>query len=223
VYLGNDANVAALAEVVRGGAQGYRHAIYITVSTGIGGGVISDGRMLLGKEGLGAEAGHMVMVVDGERASTLELEAAGPALARKAVARIKAGEKSLITKLVNGDLTQVAGSVVGQAATSGDPLAIEVVRRGGWILGLGIVTLLHLFNPEIIVLGGGVTNVGELLFAPMREAIEKYALDSSYWRDLKIVPSALGEDVSIFGAAALVVTQGGQEDVRSVMAKLHEQ
>jgi glucokinase len=223
VYLGNDANVAALAEVVRGAARGYRHAIYITVSTGIGGGVISDGRMLLGKEGLGAEAGHMIMVVENDHVSTLELEAAGPALARKAVARIKAGEKSLITELVNGDLSQVSGRVVGNAASAGDVLAVDVVRRGGWMVGLGIVTLLHLFNPEIVVLGGGVTNVGDLLFKPLREAVEKYALDASYWRDLKIVPSGLGEDVSIFGAAALVVTQGGQEDVQKVMAKLHTQ
>ncbi len=220
VYLGNDANVAALAEVIRGAAQGYRHAIYITVSTGIGGGVISDGRMLLGKEGLAAEVGHMVMVADGGHVSSLEKEAAGPALARKAVARIQAGEKSIIVDIVQGDLSQVSGKVIGNAATAGDTLAIDVIKRGGWLLGLGIVTLLHVFNPEIIVLGGGVTNVGDLLFVPMREAIEKYALDSSYWRDLKIVRSALGEDVSIFGAAALVVTQGGQADVRSVMAKL---
>ncbi|HRF94854.1 MAG TPA: ROK family protein, partial [Aggregatilineales bacterium] len=93
VYAGNDANVAALAEAVRGAARGYRHSIYLTISTGIGSGMIIDDRLLLGHEGLGAEAGHMMMIV-GDRVSSLEMEAAGPDMAMQAVNRIQAGEKS---------------------------------------------------------------------------------------------------------------------------------
>jgi glucokinase len=219
VYVGNDANVAALAETARGAAHGFRHVIYITVSTGIGGGVITDGRLLLGKEGLAAEVGHMVMVVDGA-VTTLEKEAAGPALARQARARIEKGEASLIRDSVKGDLSRITGKTVGLAAEAGDALALEVVRHGGRMVGLGITTLLHLFNPEIVVIGGGVSKLGDLLFIPMREAYQHCAIDASYWRDLRLERSALGDDVSIVGAAALVVTHGGLKDVGQAIAQL---
>ena len=198
-YLGNDANVAALAETARGAARGYRHVIFITLSTGIGGGIISDGRLLLGKDGLAAEAGHIVMVV-GDRVTTLEKEAAGPALVRKVRERIQNGEKSMISEMVGGNLDNCTGSIVGKAALAGDPVALAVVQRAGWIVGLGMTSLLHLFNPEIIVMGGGVSALGDLLFDPMREAMEQYSLDSAYWQDLKIKPAELGDNVSLVGA-----------------------
>ncbi|MBC7872129.1 MAG: ROK family protein [Chitinophagaceae bacterium] len=220
VYLGNDANLAALAEVARGVAYGYKHAIYLTVSTGIGSGIVIDGRLLLGREGLAAEAGHMVMMV-GDRVSTLETEAAGPDMARLAVERIKTGEKSMMTEFVNDDLEAITGSVVGRAAQAGDPLAQELIQRTGFLVGLGIVNLLHLFNPEIVVVGGGVTHVGEMLFKPMREAIQKYAIDDAYWRDLRLESPALGDDVSLIGAAVLVATRGGQATIAQVLARLN--
>lgn len=220
-FLGNDANVAALAETARGAARGYRHVIFITISTGIGGGIISDGRLLLGKDGLAAEVGHMPVVV-GETVTTLEKEAAGPALARKARARILAGEKSMIADLLDGDLDKCSGSVVGKAAAQGDKLALDIVRRAGFIVGLGLTSLLHIFNPEIVVLGGGVSTLGDLLFDPMRETIRKYCIDPAYWQDLHIKPAELGENVSLVGAAALVITRGGMEDVAALTHKLNE-
>ena len=220
-YLGNDANVAALAETARGAGRGYRHVIFVTISTGIGGGIISDGRMLLGKDGLAAEVGHMSLVI-GDSVTTLEKEAAGPALIRKARVRIEAGEPSIIIELANGDLDKISGHIIGSAAEQGDPLALSVVKRAGWIVGLGMVSLLHVFNPEIIVIGGGVSNLGDLLFAPMHEAIEQYCIDPSYWRDLKVKSPELGENVSLVGAAALVLTRGGMEDVAALTRKLDE-
>lgn len=220
VYVGNDANVAALAETVMGAAQGYRYVIYITVSTGIGSGMIIDGKMLLGKSGLGAEAGHIIIQSSPEQVR-LELETAGPALAVKAKARIEAGEPSLIKEIVKGDLSQINGATVGKAALAGDALALSIVKEAGRILGLGMVSLLHLFNPEILVFGGSVSdNLGELLLAPMRESIQKYCIDDSYWQDLKIAQAALGDNVSVFGAAALVVTQGGVTDVSEASARI---
>jgi glucokinase len=219
IYTGNDANVAALAEAVRGAAQGYRNVIYLTVSTGIGSGIITDGRLLLGTNGLAAEAGHMVMLV-GDRISSLEEEAAGPDMAAQARARIQAGEPSQMTTIANGDVSAITGSIVGRAAQEGDPLALEIVRRSGKLVGLGIVTLLHLFNPQIIVIGGGVSKLGDLIFDPMRAAIEAHAIDDDYWKDLIITQPALGEDVSIVGAATLVVTAGGVEDVAKVAQQL---
>jgi glucokinase len=221
VYIGNDANVAGLAETVRGAALGFRHVIFITLSTGIGSGMICDGKMLLGKEGLAAEAGHIIMLA-GDQPSTLEKEAAGPALARKARARIEKGEKSMIYDMVKGDLDQINGATVGQAAQQGDGLGLEIVRNAGRMVGLGMVSLLHLFNPEILVFGGGVSGLGDLLFLPMREAIQTYCIDSSYWSDLHIEPAALGENVSVIGAASLVVTRGGIVDVADVVTKLKQ-
>jgi glucokinase len=218
-YLGNDANLAALAEVALGAAQGCRHAIFITISTGIGGGVVTDGRLLLGKDGLAAEVGHMIMLA-GDRVSTLEKEAAGPALARQARERIAKGEKSLMRDLVEGDLSRISAQTVGKAAADGDALAVDIVRYGGRMVGLGIVTLLHVFNPEVIVFGGGVSNIGDLLFDPMREAFQKYALDPIYWQDLRIERAALGDNVSIIGAGALVVTHGGVKDIAKAIAEL---
>ncbi len=207
-YLGNDANVAALAEATAGAAVGYKHVIYLTFSTGIGSGIIDDGRLIIGSRGLGAEAGHMILVVDG-RISTLEKEAAGPAIARKAIERLQAGAASDIRDMVGGDLSRVTAKIVGEAASSGDSLATDLMQQAGFTLGLGIVSLLHLFNPEIVVVGGGVSLMGELVFAPMREAVHKYVIDSAYCEHVPIVPAALGENVALVGAAALVTTRGG--------------
>lgn len=221
VYVGNDANVAALAEAMRGAAQGHRNVIYITVSTGIGSGIISGGYMILGIEGLGAEVGHIPLVV-GDHITTLEQEAAGPALAEKARTRIEAGEPSLITNLVES-LDDIDGAAVGKAAQQGDALALDVVETAGQIVGLGLVTMLHLFNPEIIVIGGGVANgLGDLLLTPARKAIQQYTIDDAYWHNLKIAPPALPEDVSIVGAAALVLTQGGVDRIDKVLETIGE-
>jgi glucokinase len=219
VFVGNDANVAALAEGAVGAGQRYRHIIFLTISTGIGSGMIVDGRLLLGVRGLAAEAGHMVMLVE-DRVSSLEQEAAGPDMALQAQRRIEAGTESMIRDLVDGDLTRISGSIVGRAAQNGDALALEIVTRAGKIIGLGIVNLLHLFNPEIVIIGGGVSNLGDLLFRPMREAIETYCIDDDYWKDLVITQPYLGEDVSIVGAGALVVTQGGAISLKEIVRRV---
>lgn len=218
VYLGNDANVAALAEVALGSAQGYRHAIYITVSTGIGSGIINDGRLILGKTGIGNEAGHMVILVDEGRISTLEKEAAGPALARQAKARIEAGETSKLTDMAEGDLDTIDGKMVGDAANDGDELAIELVKRGGKIVGLGIANLLHLFNPEVVVIGGGVSYIGDIWFDEIRKAVQANTIDDDYWKDTPIIPSDISEDVSILGAATLVLTKGSEKRLNDVLS-----
>ncbi|MBN1200264.1 MAG: ROK family protein [Anaerolineae bacterium] len=208
-YLGNDANVAALAEAERGAAYGYKYVIYLTVSTGIGGGIIDDGRLIIGAGGLGGEAGHMIIVTDG-RPSTLEKEAAGPAIARKTVQRLKDGAQSSIRDMVGGNLDAITAKHVGLAAADGDPLAVEMIQEAGRLVGLGIVSLMHLFNPQIVVIGGGVSKAGDLLFEPMRQAVCQYTIDPSYCNNVPIVPAALGDDVALIGAAALVTTQGGR-------------
>ncbi len=207
-YLGNDANVAALAEATMGAGRGYRDVLFFTISTGIGGGVISDGKLLIGSEGLGAECGHIIMVVDG-RVTDWEKEAAGPAIGRQAQEAIQKGEKSAMLEMAGGSIDAITAKTVGEAAKAGDPLALKLIERAGWMIGLGIVSHLHLFNPRIIVIGGGVAKgTGDLLLRPMWQAIKQYALDSSYWEHLIIAEPLLGEDVSLVGAAALARNKG---------------
>ncbi len=207
-YLGNDANVAGLAEAARGAARGYRYVLFLTVSTGIGSGIIDDGRLLVGAHGLGAEAGHMMLVVNGE-VLDLEQAAAGPAIARHAVKRLKAGEASTLSKTVDEQWDKITAQMVGQAAADGDALSIDVIRHAGTMVGLGIVSLLHVLNPQIVVIGGGVSQTGDLLFGPIRETVRAHALDSAYYHDVPIVQAALGDNVGLIGAAALVSTHGG--------------
>lgn len=219
-FLGNDANVAALAEATVGAAQGCRNVIFITVSTGIGGGVINDGRLLLGRNGLAAEAGHLVMVV-GDRVSTMEKEAAGPALARHAREKLAAGRESVMRDMVDGDIDEVDGKVIDAAAEQHDPLAMEIIEEAGRVIGCGMASLLHLFDPEIIVIGGGVAlGMEEMLLVPMRETIYEQIITPAYGEDLQIVPPKLGEDVSLIGAGALVITQGGVDDISTVIEQL---
>jgi len=208
VYVGNDANVAALAEVARGAARGCKHVIYVTLSTGLGGGIIVDGRLLLGRNGFAAEVGSMMVIEDGQ-ATTWELVAGGPPIAQKARERLIEDETSIMREMVGGDLSKVDAKLVGQAAAQGDALALEIVHRAGYIIGLGMTSLLHLFNPEILVIGGGLSQMGDLLFEPMRAAIHENIIYEGYLTDLRIELAALGEDVALIGGAALVRTQGG--------------
>jgi glucokinase len=209
-WLGNDANLAALAEHRFGAGRGTRHLIYITLSTGIGGGIISDSRLLLGAGGFAAEIGHHTIEADGPRCNCgnvgcLEALAAGPAIARMAREAITAGADSLLRQMTGGDLEQVSGRLVHEAALQGDSLAIDVLRRAGRYLGIGIINLLHLFNPEIIVIGGGVSKAGDFLFGPMWEVI-RVRSHPIYWEKLQIVPARLGDDVGLLGALALALS-----------------
>ncbi len=213
VYIGNDANVAALAEASKGAAQGCRHVVYITVSTGIGAGIICDGKLLLGRDGLAAEFGHIPIVLEGGTVSSVELEAAGPAIARRVKRALQEGAKSKALDFVQGDLNRIDAKAVGLAAAAGDQLGIAQLAYAGRIIGLGIVSILHLFNPEVIVIGGGVSKTGDLLFAPMREAVRRHVMDDAYTENLRIEQSALGDDVALAGAAALVATDGGNLDI----------
>nr|MDA8218582.1 ROK family protein [Dehalococcoidales bacterium] len=211
VFVGNDANLAALGELYFGAARGLKHVVYMTVSTGIGGGVIVDGRLLLGRSGLAGEVGHMTIEPNGPRCGCgnygcLEALASGPAIARDAQARIANGARSKLTELVHGDLALLDAVAVEQAAREGDELAVDVLRRAGTYVGIGVTNLLHLFDPEMVVIGGGVSRAGDFLFRPVIETVKLRAM-SSYSEGIAIVPAALGDNAGLMGAVALVLAQ----------------
>jgi glucokinase len=212
VFVGNDANLAALAEQRFGAGRGIADLIYITVSTGIGGGIIADNRLLLGAQGFAAEVGHQTVEAHGPRCNCgnigcLEALAAGPAIARHARELIRDGAETAITNLVGDDLDKITAKEVNRAAQAGDPVAIEIFCQAGFYIGVGIVNLLHLFNPSLIIIGGSVAKAGDLLFEPIRATVRERAMASYYWEHTPIVPATLGDDVGLLGAVALVLLQ----------------
>ena len=211
--LGNDATLAALGEWCFGVKKRVSDLIYITVSTGIGGGIICDGRLYTGVLGVAGEVGHMTIDVNGPRCSCgsvgcWETLASGTALAREAVREIKGGAATAITGLVGGDLSRVDAKVVFEAAQGGDRLAGELISRLGYYLGVGLANLVNIFNPELILVGGGVAKMGDLLLEPAKKVVRERAFATSAGA-VKIKPALLGDDSSILGAAAFVLDKLG--------------
>ncbi len=207
VYLGNDANLAALGEWRHGAGIGTEHMVYLTLSTGIGGGVISHGRLLTGRRGLAAELGHMTILSNGPPCGCgipghIEAAAAGPAIARNARSRLEAGEESSLTKKFKAgqELTAVE---IAAAAKDGDPLSLDILEQAGRLIGHHMANLAHAFDPELFVLGGGLTTIGELFLQPIRESLEQHVMDPAYLQDLQVLPAALGDDAGLIGAMVL--------------------
>jgi len=212
-FVGNDANLAALGEHRFGAGRGLKNLIYLTVSTGLGSGIIVDGQLLLGTQGLAAEAGHMAIDANGARCNCgnvgcLETFVSGPWIAKRAAQRLAAGAKSAVLDTVGGDLSKLAAEVITGAAKAGDPFAVEAIREAGTYLGIGIVNLLHLFNPQIVIIGGGVTNAGALLLEPAKEIIATRAMEP--YRSVKVVLASLGDDVGLYGGIALALSHMGR-------------
>ncbi len=219
IFVGNDANLAGLAEHRFGAGQGTAHMIFLTVSTGVGGGIIVDNRMLLGQRGFGAEVGHMT--IEARHApnaegilGTLEDLAAGPGIARRAKAALRKGATSSLLSTVNGDIDAITPKMITEAAHAGDPFAIEHFRQTGYYLGVGITNLLHIFNPERIVIGGSVwLNAGGLLAVPVWDTLRSRAKSPEYYQKLEIVSAALGDDAGLLGAVALAQSELEQSQI----------
>jgi glucokinase len=208
VFVDNDANLAALAEHRAGAARGASEAVVLTVGTGIGGGLILGGELYRGAIGAGAELGHMVIDMDGPRCQgncpnrgCVEALASGTALAREAqrIAREQPGS-GLGRAVAAG--RELVGPLVTELAHDGDAAAIEAVTLIGARLGVGIASLVNIFNPEVAVIGGGVIGAGELLLAPARTVVAERALPPG--RDeVRIVAAQFGVEAGMVGAAAL--------------------
>jgi glucokinase len=198
-FLQHDAHLAALGEYLRGAARGANNTLYVTISTGIGAGLILDGELYGGAHGIAGEVGHIVVQPGGPACrcgnrGCLEAIASGTSIARDATARARVTPKSSLNRLD----APTAADVV-KAARSGDGLAIELLSNAGEALGIGMGTLVNLFNPELIVLGGSVVSAGGLLLTPMRRSMEASSWRSAR-RGLRIVRPALGADAGLVGA-----------------------
>jgi glucokinase len=202
-FLDNDANLAALGEWTFGAAKGHRDVLYLSVSTGVGGGVIADNHLLQGYHGLATELGHTILDPDGPLCSCgfaghLEAFSSGPAIARYVREKLEAGAAS--TLRLDGKLDALS---IAEAANRGDELAIAAYRRAGEYLGIAVANFLHAFDPSIVIFGGGVSRVGPLLFDPFRASLKKRVFHPRYLEGLKIEMAALGDDAGLLGALAL--------------------
>ena len=210
-FLINDANAAALGEHRFGAGKGTNNLVLLTLGTGIGGGIIINGDLYFGSSGGAGEVGHMTIDVNGPRCNCgnigcLEVLASGKAVAREAIKRINRGEKSCLTEMVEGRIENITAREVSLAAQEGDSLASEVIARAADYLGAAMVNLVNIFNPEIIVVGGGMSNMGELLLEPVGQIVKERAFKLSA-QAVRIVPAQLGEDAGVFGAAAFAFQQ----------------
>ncbi|MGZ4176561.1 MAG: ROK family protein [Solirubrobacteraceae bacterium] len=208
VFVDNDGNNSALAEHRAGAAKGASNAIVLTLGTGIGGGMILNDRIYRGSHGGAGELGHMEIDFDGPLCrdncpgrGCAELFASGPALVREAI-RLAAErpESGLARALANG--RELSGPLVTELAHDGDESAVEAVELIGARLGVVITSLVNIFNPEIVVIGGGVVAAGELLLAPARTVVAERTLPF-FGQDLRIVPARFGVEAGMIGAAAL--------------------
>ena len=202
-YLDNDANLAGLAEYRFGAGKGHHDVLYITVSTGIGGGVIIRDKLLQGYHGLAAELGHSIIDPDGPLCSCgynghLESFSSGPAIVRYVLGELEAGARSSLKREAGLNARDIA-----EAAKQGDALAISAYQRAGEYLGIGVASFLHAFDPSVVIFGGGVSQVGPLLFDSFHASLKKRVFHPRYLEDLVITTAALGDDAGLLGALAL--------------------
>jgi glucokinase len=205
VHLGNDADLAALGEWRYGAGRGHNDLLYLTISTGVGGGVISGGNLIQGREGLAAELGHVIVQAGGDICSCgkrghLEAYASGTAIAKYVEDQLKdpSTESSLRSS------AKRTAEEIAAAARHGDALALSAFQRAGKYLGIGVASFLHIFNPSVVIFGGGVSTSGDLLFTPFYASLKKEIFSPPYLENLQITTAALGDDAGLLGALALL-------------------
>jgi len=210
-FLINDASAATLGEHRFGAGKGVNNLILLTLGTGIGGGIIINGKLYSGPCGSAGEIGHMTIDVNGPRCSCgnigcLEMLASGTAVAREAIKRIRQGERSSLTEIVEGKIESITAEKVEVAAQGGDSLALEVILKAANYLGAGLVNLVNIFNPEMIIVGGGMAKMGNLLLDPAKQVVRERAFQLPA-QAVRIVPAQLGDDAGVLGAAVFAFQQ----------------
>jgi glucokinase len=209
--LDNDANCAVLGEWWMGAGRGSRYLVGMTIGTGIGGGIVIDGRLYHGASDSAGEIGHTTIDSTGRRCKCgnygcIEAYASGPAIAARAVEGLEAGAESSLPGFVGGDLARITAQTVYECAHDGDDYANEVVRDTAKFLGAGIANLINIFNPDTVVILGGVTLAGDRLFTPLRSEVKRRAFKPLVER-CRILPGELPGTAGVVGAAATFRSQ----------------
>jgi glucokinase len=207
VRVDNDANAAALAESLWGSGRGYRNVFYATIGTGIGTGIVFDGRIYHGRTGAAGEGGHMSIDYRGPRCGCgklgcIEALASGPAIARRASERIAAGHKSSILERAGGHLDRITSEIVSQAYLEGDALAKEVLQETATFLAAWLGNIVDLLEPDVMILGGGAASMLRPFFAEIRDRLPEWCVNS-HCQDIPLLPAHYGADAGIAGGAAL--------------------
>lgn len=211
IFIDNNANAMALSEAQFGIGRGVKNFICVNIGIGIGSGVIINREIYRGETECTGEIGHTTVDYNGPKCSCgnngcLEVMAAGPAIARRAVKAIREGRKTVITELVEDNLNQITAAVVARAANQSDRLAREIMEKTGEYLGTGIANIINLFNPQMVIIGGGVAQAGSLIFDPLKRTMKKRAF-SVPAKVVKIATPSLGRDCTVIGAASLVLKE----------------
>lgn len=204
----NDANCAAFGETLAGAAKGRKNVIMLTLGTGVGGGIVLDGKIYAGADGMGAELGHTKLVYDGElctcgQKGCLESYCSATALIRHAGEALEKAPGSLIGKLCGGDRNVIDARMVFHAAAAGDQVATDLVEDYISSLASGLSTFITIFRPESIILGGGVSNAGDQLFIPLNQKLAESTFGAEQIGVPEVIPAILGTDAGLVGAAFL--------------------
>ncbi len=209
--LDNDANCAVYGEWWVGAARGSKYVVGLTIGTGIGGGIVIDGEIYHGTSDVAGEIGHTTIDSTGRLCKCgnygcLEAYASGPAIAARAVEGIVSGVDTVLPEYVHGDLTKITAQTVYEAAHANDEYALEVVRDTAKFLGAGVGNLVNIFNPDVVVIAGGVTMAGDRLFVPLRAEVKRRAFKPAVEK-CRIVPGELPGTAGVIGAVATFKNQ----------------
>lgn len=211
VIMDNDANAAALGEKFFGAGRDVRNLFYYTVSTGIGGGLVINGKIYQGASFDAGEVGHTTILPDGpmceycKKNGCLEILSSGTAIARIAKESVSKKKDSIILKLADNDTEKITSQTVLEAVKKNDKTACVIWNDAVRYLGISVANIIQTFNPEMIVIGGGVSKAGDLLFKPLREIAREYSWQRGY-EACSIVPAQLGDNVGDLGAVSLVMS-----------------
>lgn len=206
----NDVNAMALGECMFGCGRQYRHAVFVTLGTGVGGGLLINGRIYRGAYSMAGEIGHMSIRYDGLRSPQgiggLELYVGNRAISQRAAEALRAGRPSLLRERLGNELHRVTPRDIAEAAAAGDALSIEVFDFVAMCLATAFASIVYLLQPQAIIVGGGVAQAGEVLFGPLRRHLHS-RLSPVFYERLEVRPAELGSDAGIIGCASLILSE----------------
>ncbi|MBC7248880.1 MAG: ROK family transcriptional regulator [Anaerolineae bacterium] len=207
IYLDNDANLGALGEWAHGAGRGVENLAYVKVGTGIGCGLLIEGKIYRGQSGSAGEIGHITIDENGPPCrcgnyGCLESMAAGPAIAHRAQLAIRAGQETLLSQVK--PVEEITAADVSRAASHGDPLSLQLFHEAGRYIGVALAGLINLFNPRLVIIGGGVAQAGDILLEPIRRSVQSHGLRIAV-ESCRIVQAQLGREATALGAVTLVL------------------